>query len=191
MTEGRTYTPTPLEVALIHWVRAALGATPPTVRLANQGNPRPALPYVEVELVADRQAQTPTVVVTDRPAPGGGYIVETSESRTGTVQVSYRGNEALELGRRVARSLWDEDVSALNTLAGLSIQEELNDLMNVPETMSTHTEPRWVQDFMIMYCETTESDTGVGVVERVIGTGDLYVDTPGDGVPVEIDVTAP
>ena len=191
MTEGRTYTPTPLEVALIHWVRAALGATPPTVRLANQGNSRPALPYVEVELIADREEQTPTVVVTDRPAPGGGYIVETTELRSGTVQVSYRGNEALVLGRRVARSVWDSDVNALNDLAGLSVQDELNDLMSVPETMSTHTEPRWVQDFAIMYCETTESDTGAGVVERVIGTGDIYLDTPGDGIAVDVDVTAP
>lgn len=191
MTESREYTPSALEVALVAWVRAALGATPPKVRIANQGNMRPALPYVEVELVSTRLAQTPSICVTTTAAPGGGYVERTSETLKGTVQISYRGNEAHALGRLVEQSIWNADVGALNDAAGLSVQETVSDLQNTPEVMSTHTEQRWLQDFGFVYRAVTESAEGVEVVERVIGTGDLYTETPGDGVEPIIDVTAP
>lgn len=193
MSETRTYDPTAAEVAVVQWVREALRAfgLAGDVRIANQGNPRGRLPYVTIELSADRELETASVVATDTDAAGGGKVVEVREVRVATAQISCRGNLAYQQARAVAASLRVESVLEVNAGNGLAVQRELGPIQSVPEIMSTHTEPRRVQDFEIVYCETRELADGIGVVERVIGTGDIYQQNPGDGVTPIVDETAP
>jgi hypothetical protein len=192
MSETRRYQPTTVEVNLRNWLVAALDGFPTVeVIYQNQGSVRVPRPFVTLQVLTDIQIQDPEQIVRDVQLPDGSYQVDTLERRQGSVQVIAHGSESWNIMRAVSRSLRRQTVLEVNRANGVEVLEELSGILDLPELMSTTTEPRRSQDYSFSYCELTTEVTGAGVLERAITSGDVYQDTPGDGVDPVADVSWP
>jgi hypothetical protein len=193
MTDSRTYQPTEIEQRLAAWLVASLDQFYGIeIAYQSQGHNRLERPFVTLQVLTDYAAQDPIEQVLDVLNDDGTYRVQISELRSGSVQVIAYGNNSWSVMRAVARSLRRQSVIDLNTSNGIDILMGLSPIQDIPEPMSTQTEPRRQQDFMFSYFDVTiYEDSGAGVIERVIATGDLYNQTPGDGVNPEVDESWP
>lgn len=189
MPETKRYIPTPTEIAIRKWVVASLGAkafSDVAVIYQGQGFVRSQRPFVTVEVLTDDELQDPEEEVDgENENPDGTYPVDVFEQRQGTVRVICYGSKSWLVARAIHRSLGRADVLDTNRNNGIEVLRAITPISNVPEFMSTHTEPRRQQDFIFAYCDVTRLPDGTGVLERFIATGEV------DEVDAEIDVSWP
>lgn len=183
MAESRTYNPTTAESLLVGWIERVVDPTV-QVMIANQGNNRPTLPFVTVEVLTDRELEEANQCTGAETSPGF-YEVMTSEIRQGTATVRAYGRDAYAIMRAIDRSRHREDVAQDNSDAGIEIMDALTPITLLSQPMGTTTEQSRAQDYAFSYAELTTEDDSVQVVERVIGTGDILPDN------LPVDVTAP
>lgn len=197
--ESTQYTPTTLEVALRDWVVQALTVRGledgVAVAYGNQGKVRPQKPLVTVTVLTDSEVETMREVLTGNQLTDGSWEVCQIESRGGTVQVMCFGLTSWTLAKAIAASMRNADIVSFNASNNpelkLQIQRELVPITNLPNPLSITTEQRRYQDFEFAYSEATILPDGRGVLERAIVSGDVYIDTPGDGVDVDVDESWP
>lgn len=197
--ESTQYIPTTLEVALRDWVVQAL-----TVRglqngveilYGNQGKVRFEKPMVTVTVLTDSEVETLREVLTGNQLTDGTWEACQIESRGGTVQIVCFGATSWTLAKAIHASLRNADVVSFNASNNpelkLQVTRELVPISNLPNPQSVTTEQRRYQDFEFAYSEATILPEGRKVLERTIVSGDVYIDTPGDGVDVDVDESWP
>jgi hypothetical protein len=193
--QGRTYIPTPLEDNLRKWIEAALATDTQfadvLVGFGNQGNYRGQKPLVEIVVLTDEERETPREVLTGNVLTDGTYEACLVAPSAGTVQITSYGERSWLISKAISRSLWNQDVIQTNSSNGIEVQQAISPINNLPNPLSTTTEQRRQQDFQFAYTEVTTLAQGRKVLERAIVTGDIYIDTPGDGVDVDVDESWP
>lgn len=190
----RQYVPTTLEANLRKWVEAALAATTYSatpVAYANQGNVRGLKAFVEIEVLTDEELETPREEFTGVVFADGTVEMCQLAPSTGTVQVICYGENSWPIAKAISRSLWNPDVVQANSVNGIEVQQAISAIANLPNPLSTTTEQRRQQDFRFAYTDVTILEQGRKVLERAIVSGDIYTQTPGDGVDVDVDESWP
>lgn len=197
--ESTQYIPTTLEVALRDWVVQALTARGledgVAVLYGNQGKIRWGKPMVTVTILTDTETETMREVLTGNQLTDGTWEVCQVEGRQGTVQVVCFGLQSWPLAKAIHASLRNSEIVSFNASNNpalkLHLQQELVPITNLPNPQSVTTEQRRYQDFAFAYSEATILPDGRRVLERAIVSGDVYIDTPGDGVDVDVDESWP
>jgi len=187
MPEQRTYIPTKLESSLWAWATAALPSGT-KILFSNQGNVRVEKPFVTIQVLTDGAITDPEEEVIQND--DGSRTLRIFEQRQGTVQMTAFGSESWPLIRALGRSIRRQSINDLNRANGLEILQDLG-ANDVPEQMSTWTEPRRVNDFVFAYGECTEEPFDGQVIEATHVTGDVYQQNPGDGCDPDFVVTWP
>lgn len=188
---NRTYITTSIEDRLVSWIVAALDAHPTVqVLMANQGGIKLRKPYVTIEILSDRAVNSREELTGNTLGDGSAEICEIA-SREGTVQILVVGEDSWTVARAIETSIKRQSVVQANSTAGLSIRESISPINNLPNPMSTINEQRRTQDFAFSYVDNTILDAGSELLEQAIVTGDLYTQTPGDGVTVNVDESWP
>lgn len=188
---NRTYITTSIEDRLVSWIVAALDAHPTVqVLMANQGGIKLRKPYVTIEILSDRAVNSREELTGNTLGDGSAEICEIA-SREGTVQILVVGEDSWTVARAIETSIKRQSVVQANSTTGLSIRESISPINNLPNPMSTINEQRRTQDFAFSYVDNTILDAGSELLEQAIVTGDLYTQTPGDGVTVNVDESWP
>lgn len=187
----QTYEPTAQEVTLREWVRLVVSSWDTykhTVEVvyANDRGPRPVLPYVSIQVIAERDNGWPARHTSDTVGPGGDYEAYAQTHYVGTVSINVYGSIHRAVVRALVGSIERDDVQELTTNDQVYLQDVPNQILDMPTERDTKFEPRSQVDVRFAFADRVEFEAEA--IETISGTVELEA---GDGTTITSPFEAP
>jgi len=142
--------------------KAATGLADAKVRVSHDDGPRPALPYVTVEVLTFGTMQGFTDELLDTLDGGGGPLQTPRGSREATIQVTGVGLGADDYLQTFRSKLVTPAQITLAVAGGLAI-DLMGTMVNIPALRDTGFMPKVTQDFLVQYQHTGTAESAIPV----------------------------
>lgn len=152
---------------------------------AHDRGPRPKLPYLSLQIIAERSTGRPARHTSDTAGPGGDYEAYSQTHYLATASINVYGSEHREIARALVGSLERDDVTELVTGQGVYLVDVAG-LNDVPAQLDTEYEPRTQVD--VRFAFSVRHEFEAEGIETIAGTVELKA---GDGETITSPFEAP